>query len=130
MCFQNTLRPGRRRDLVRHLRVSERWGCRELRFQSSTKRNQSVAPDRGTLRTRIKEIAAARVRYGYFRIWILLRREGGAVNPKRVCRIDREEGLSMRVKRPRRHVTAAYREGRIAPGAADESGSMDFVSDS
>ena len=79
---------------------------------------------------RIKEIAAARVRYGYYRIYILLRREGWRVNHKRVYRIYRQEGLSMRIKRPRRHVSAAYREGRVQPGRANDSWSMDFVSDS
>ena len=79
---------------------------------------------------RMKEIAAARVRYGYYRIYILLRREGWMVNHKRVYRLYREEGLSMRVKRPRRHVSAAYREGRAQPGCANDSWSMDFVSDS
>jgi len=71
-----------------------------------------------------------RVRYGYFRIYILLRREGWRVNHKRVYRIYRQEGLSMRIKRPRRHVSAAYREGRVQPGCANDSWSMDFVSDS
>jgi putative transposase len=76
---------------------------------------------------RIKEMAAARVRYGCFRIYILLRREGWKVNHKRVYRIYRQEGLSMRIKRPRRHVSAAYREGRAQPGCANDSWSMDFV---
>jgi len=58
---------------------------------------------------RIKEIAATRIRYGYYRIYILLRREGWTVNHKRVYRLYREEGLSMRVKRPRRQVRAAPR---------------------
>ena len=75
-------------------------------------------------------MAAARVRYGYFRIYILLRREGWRVNHKRVYRIYRQEGLSMRIKRPRRHISAAYREGRVKPGRANDSWSMDFVSDS
>ena len=74
-------------------------------------------------------MAAARVRYGYFRIYILLRREGWKVNHKRVYRIYRQEGLSMRIKRPRRHVSAAYREGRAQPGCANDSWSMDFVAD-
>jgi putative transposase len=74
-------------------------------------------------------MAAARVRYGYFRIYILLRREGWKINHKRVYRIYRQEGLSMRIKRPRRHVRAAYREGRVRPGCANDSWSMDFVSD-
>ncbi len=89
-----------------------------------------MAPDQAALRMRIKEIAAVRVRYGYYRIYVLLRRERWTVNHKRVCRLYREAGLSMRVKRPRRHVNAAYREGRVPPGRANDSWSMDFVSDS
>lgn len=119
---------------MRHLEdsygVSERRGCCVLRFQRSSHRYQSIAPDQAALRMRIKEIAAARVRYGYYRIYILLRREGWTVNHKRVYRLYRQEGLSMRVKRPRRHVSAAYREGRVQPGCANDSWSMDFVSDS
>jgi len=63
-------------------------------------------------------------------VYILLRREGWTVNHKRGYRLYREEGLSMRVKRPRRHVSAAYREGRVPPGCMNDSWSMDFVSDS
>ena len=40
-----------------------------------------------------------RVRYGYRRIHVLLRREGWPVNIKRVYRLYREEGLSLRYKR-------------------------------
>ena len=119
---------------MRHLEnsygASERRSCGVLRFQRSSHRYQSIAPDQAALRMRIKEIAATRVRYGYYRIYILLRREGWAVNHKRVYRLYRAEGLSMRAKRPRRHVSAAYREGRVQPGRANDSWSMDFVSDS
>ncbi len=119
---------------MRHLEerygVSERRGCRALRFQRSSHRYRSTAPDQAALRMRIREIAAVRVRYGYFRIYILLRREGWRVNHKRVYRIYRQEGLSMRIKRRRRHVSAAYREGRLQPERANDSWSMDFVSDS
>jgi len=45
---------------------------------------------------RIREIAEARVRYGYYRIYILLRREGWAVSHKRVYRLYQKEGLSLR----------------------------------
>lgn len=81
------------------------------------------------LRGRIRELAAARVRYGYFRIYRLLRREGWAINHKRVYRLYRQDGLSMRLKRPRRRVMAAHRVARPAAGAINESWSMDFVSD-
>ena len=65
------------------------------------------------LRARIDEIAATRVRYGYPRIHVLLRREGWVVNRKRVYRIYREEGQSTRHKAPRRRRAAVLRD-RVA----------------
>jgi len=50
------------------------------------------------LRQRIREIASTRVRYGYERIYVLLRREGWQINHKRVHRLYREAGLSLRFK--------------------------------
>ena len=78
---------------------------------------------------RIRDLAATRTRYGYFRIYILLRREGWFVNHKRVYRLYRQDGLSLRLKRPRRNVSAANRERQPAASAANEMWSMDFVSD-
>ncbi|GJE75979.1 hypothetical protein BGCPKDLD_2568 [Methylorubrum suomiense] len=54
------------------------------------------------LRMRQTELAAARVRYGYRRRHILLRREGWEVNHQRADRIYRDEGLSIRSKMPKR----------------------------
>jgi putative transposase len=46
----------------------------------------------------MRDLAQARVRYGYFRIYILLRREEGwLVNHQRVYRLYREDGLSLRL---------------------------------
>ena len=70
-----------------------------------------------------------RVRYGYYRIYILLRRERWAVVHKPVYRLYQKEGLSLRRKRPRRHASAGQRVERIEVGAAKECWSMDFVSD-
>lgn len=78
---------------------------------------------------RIRDIAQTRMRYGYFRIYILLRREGWVVNHKRVYRLHREDGLGLRLKRPRGHVSAAQRERQPAALAPNELWSMDFVSD-
>jgi|GEM_PF-1864165 len=66
--------------------------------------------DRGDqlLRMRMKEIAAIRVRYGFERILIMLRREGFRDNHKRVYRVYREEGLNLRSKRPRRSRSGAH----------------------
>jgi len=47
--------------------------------------------DDAALRMRLRELAAARPRFGYNRLHILLRREGQVVNLKRVRRIYREK---------------------------------------
>jgi putative transposase len=64
------------------------------------------------LKMRITEIAHTRVRYGFARIFVLLRREGFADNHKRVYRIYRACGLNLRTKRPRRNRMAVHRLGR------------------
>ena len=78
---------------------------------------------------RIKDIAQARVSYGYRRIHVLLQREGWKVNHKRVYRLYGLEGLTMRPKRPRRHVSARRRMVRATASYQNESWSMDFMSD-
>lgn len=81
------------------------------------------------LRKRIKEIASTRVRYGYKRIYVLLRREGWRINHKRVYRLYKEENLSLRFKRPKRRVSAAHRKASADVTAIDQCWSMDFVAD-
>ena len=51
------------------------------------------------------------------------------MNHKRVHRLYRDDGLSPRLGRPRRNVSAANRERQPAASAANEMWSMDFVSD-
>ncbi len=58
-----------------------------LTFDRRSVRYRSVRADQTPLLMRIREIAQTRMRYGYFRIYIFLRREGWAVNHKRVYRI-------------------------------------------
>ncbi len=106
------------RDHARYLQVaygsSERRTCEVLTFGRSTCRYESVAAEQAALRMRIRDLAASRVSYGYRRIHVLLRREGWQVNHKRVYRLYSLEGLRMRPKRPRRHVSARRREARVA----------------
>jgi putative transposase len=109
--------------------VSERRSCVALGVERSTIRYRSTKTDQAPLRLRIRDLAKTRVRYGYFRIYILLRREGWMINHKRVYRLYREEGLSLRLKRPRRHVSAANRERQPAATTPNALWSMDFVSD-
>jgi len=65
--------------------VSIGRACRALPVDRSTDHYRSRRPEQAGLRRRIKEIAETRVRYGYRRIHLLLRREGWEVNAKRIC---------------------------------------------
>jgi putative transposase len=110
-------------------RVSERRACRLAGAPRSSYRYRSVAADQTPLRLRLRDLAATRVRYGYRRLHVLLRREGWQINHKRVYRRYREEGLAIRVKR-RQKLTSA---SRVPPPPATrplERWSLDFLSDS
>lgn len=125
--------PSRRRGVVEHLRaayrVSERRACRATGFHRSTQRYRARRDPPVELRMRLKELAAARVRYGYRRLHLLLRREGWPVNAKRIHRLYREEGLSIRPKTPRRRRSCRYRAERPAVAGPNECWAMDFLSD-
>ena len=69
--------------------------------------------DESALKMRIREIANTRIRYGFKRIFTLLRREGFTNNHKRVYRIYRAEGLNLRSKRLRRNRSANHRLERL-----------------
>lgn len=81
------------------------------------------------LKQRITEIAQTRVRYGYRRVHVLLRREGWEINAKRVYRLYKELGLQLRHKTPKRRVKAKLREDRRPALRANETWAMDFVHD-
>jgi len=78
---------------------------------------------------RIKDIAKVRVSYGYWQIHVMLLREGWKVNHKRVYQLYKLEGLMMRPKRLRRHVSACGRMIRAIATYPNGSRSMDFMSD-
>jgi len=78
---------------------------------------------------RIKEICATRVRYGYRRVHVMLRREGFVINQKKTRRIYRELGLQLRNKTPKRRVKAKLRDDRAPATRPHEIWAMDFVHD-
>jgi putative transposase len=78
---------------------------------------------------RIKEIANTRVHYGYRRVHVMLRREGWQDNVKRVYRLYQEQGLSLRMKRPKRNKSARLRQPKSLVTAMNQIWSMDFVAD-
>lgn len=127
------MKPDRRRTLAKKLQVayqvSERRVCQILGHSRSTHRYQSRRDDRAALRIRLRDLAAARVGYGYQRLHVLLRREGWHVNKKLVYRLYCEEGLQLRSRTPRRHKSCQVRQQEPKATQADESWSMDFMAD-
>ncbi len=80
---------------------------------------------RKALRTRIREIAQTRLRYGYRKIRVLLNREGWYAGKYLVERIYREEGLTLLQRRKRRHRVAEHRRERFHP--TGQSGVVDGI---
>jgi putative transposase len=87
---------------------------------------RSRRPPQDGLRMRLREVAASRVRFGYRRLTVILRRKGWRVNPKRVYRL-KEDGLSVRTKVRKK----LERRSRVATPKAtrpNQKWSMDFMS--
>src|SRR5262245_1460226 len=106
--------PTQRRQAVRQLQqafgVSPRRACRVLGQPRSTQRQKTKtrAGERQLVR-RMLELVAQHPRYGYRRIWALLRREGWRVNRKRIWRLWRREGLKVpsKQRKKRRQASSA-----------------------
>lgn len=81
------------------------------------------------LKMRINEIAPTHIRYGFGRIFVLLRREGFTDNHKRVYRIYKACGLNLHTKRPRQSRSAADRLDRLHTTGINQVWSMDFLQD-
>jgi transposase InsO family protein len=98
--------PARRRDAVRYLQrrhnISERRACRLVGLHRSTHRYRGVPPDfEFRLVKRMNSLAERHPRYGYRRIWALLKSEGWVVNRKRIERLWRLEGHRVPPRRSR-----------------------------
>ncbi len=110
-------------------RVSIRRACMVLELCRSTYYYESTVDPQTALRIRLRDLAYARMRYGYRRLHILLQREGWKINKKRVYRLYVEEGLGLRIKKPRRRRSAVARGALPEPTGPNQIWSMDFVSD-
>jgi putative transposase len=124
--------PAAHREAAAHLRsayeMSERRACRVLGVDRASVRYQATRPDDGALRDRLKALAQERRRFGYRRLHVMLRREGHAVNRKRVQRIYREERLTVRRRGGRKRAMGTRRPLEM-PLVANQRWSLDFVSD-
>lgn len=111
-----------------HSRLSERRACGLLAVWRSSWRYRRRRCEEPLLREHLRELASQRRRFGYRRLHILLRREGWAVNHKRVYRLYREEGLAVR-RRKRKRVAGLTRVPLDAPTRSNQGWSMDFLAD-
>jgi putative transposase len=93
-------------------RVSIRRACGRIRFAPRTYRYKFRRPDQAAIEQRIKEMCQTRVRFGYRRVHLLLRRDGWEINAKKTYRIYKELGMQLRNKMPKRRVKAKLREDR------------------
>ncbi len=109
--------------------VSIRRSCRVFEVDTSTYHYKSRRPGQAALESRIKEICQTRVRFGYRRIHVLLRREGWHHGQNKTRRIYRELGLQLRNKTPKRRVKAKLRDDRRPATRSNEIWAMDFVHD-
>ncbi len=108
--------------------MSQRKAFRTVRLNRSSGRYQSIEEVDTTLIERIKAIAFERRRFGYRRIFFLLKREGVIVNHKKVYRLYRAAGLTVRKRKGRKKAHGSRKERRIA-SCPNERWSLDFVHD-
>lgn len=90
---------------------------------------KSKRGEQAELKLRIRDICQTRVRYGYRRVHVLLKRDGWSVNPKRIYRLYKEMNLQLRNKVPKRRVKAKLRSDRTAATRFNHVWAMDFVHD-
>lgn len=124
--------PVAKRYAVAHLSavhgVSERGASDVLRIDRSSVRYRSTRLDDAHLREAMKKVAVERRRFGYWRIHVMLERQGIIINQKKLRRLYREEKLQVR-KRGGRKRALVTRRPMVLPSRANERWSLDFVSD-
>jgi putative transposase len=108
--------------------VSSRHACQLLGLQRSTFWYRSRAKNRTALKMRLRDLAMSRIRFGYLRLLVMLRREGWEVGKKLVYRLYRELGLQMRTRK-RRKLASARRASVERATRPNERWSMDFITE-
>jgi len=124
--------PAAKREGVAHLQaalgLSERRACAIVNADRKMVRYRSRrSPDTG-LRTQLRELANERKRFGYRRLFVLLRQKGEPSGLNRIYRLYREEGLTVRKRRTRRRAVGT-RAPILVEARPNARWSLDFVHD-
>jgi transposase InsO family protein len=121
-----------KREAVAHLKAlfgfSERRACQIAGADSKTIRYQSRRAPDTALRGRLRDLANERRRFGYRRLFVLLRREGELSGINRIYRLYSEEGLTVRKRKARRKALGT-RAPILVEARANARWSLDFVHD-
>jgi putative transposase len=124
--------PVAKREAAAHLsqvyEVSQRRACVVIGADRTSVRYRSRKPDDGAVRSRLRELAAVRRRFGYRRLRLLLGREGLHLNHKKLRRLYSEERLQVR-RRGGRKRALGTRAPMTIPQGPNQRWSLDFVSD-
>ncbi|KPF52376.1 integrase [Novosphingobium sp. AAP1] len=112
---------------MRDYQVSQRRACVLIGVDPKTVRRERP-PDHAVIREAMREIAGLRRRFGYRRVGVMLERKGHIMNHKKLYRLYREEGLSVRRRRGRKRARGS-RTPMPVPLRPNDRWSMDFVAD-
>ena len=113
--------------MLRDYEISQRRACVLIGVDPKTVRRDRP-PDHRAIRDAMKDVAGKRRRFGYRRIGVMLERQGMIMNHKKLYRLYREEGLSVRRRRGRKRARGS-RTPMPVPMAPGARWSMDFVSE-
>ena len=124
--------PAAKRAAVAHLQavmsLSERRACSIVGADRKMVRYRSSRRQDAELRSRLRDLANERRRFGYRRLFVLLRREGEPSGINRIYRLYREEGLAVRKRRARRKAVGT-RAPILVETKPNARWSLDFVHD-
>ena len=108
--------------------MSERRACSLIAADRTMIRYRSRRPPETELRARLRELANQRRRFGYRRLFILLREQGEPSGINRIYRLYREEGLTVRKRKARRRAVGT-RTPILVEAKVNARWSLDFVHD-
>ncbi|WP_404654332.1 IS3 family transposase [Bradyrhizobium sp. USDA 336] len=132
LLFKKMVGPAAKRAAVAHLQavmsLSERRACSIVGADRKMIRYRSSRPPEAALRGRLRDLANQRRRFGYRRLFVLLRREGEPSGINRIYRLYREEGLTVRKRRARRKAVGT-RAPILVEARPNARWSLDFVHD-
>jgi transposase InsO family protein len=124
--------PAAKREAVAHLcgalEMSERRACTLVAADRKMVRYRSRRPPDAELRARLRDLANQRRRFGYRRLFILLREQGEPSGINRIYRLYREEGLTVRRRKARRRAIGT-RTPILVEAKVNARWSLDFVHD-